>query len=83
MAKFILENETQRAWFDDNTDRSNEELLKQANIDDPDAKWTAIKRVPHGSHICKYCYDIAEGTYEELLCRECRETFGHSLYSEL
>lgn len=36
-----------------------------------------------GKHICKYCGEIAEGEYEELLCDECREIFGHSLYSEL
>lgn len=35
------------------------------------------------NHICKYCADVAEGTYEDLLCDDCREIFGHSLYSEL
>lgn len=34
-------------------------------------------------HLCKYCKSIAEGTYDDLLCDECREVFGHSLYSEL
>lgn len=34
-------------------------------------------------HICKYCGNIVEGEYEDLLCDECREIFGHSLYSEL
>ena len=34
-------------------------------------------------HLCKYCHGIAEGTYDDLLCEECREVFGHSLYSEL
>lgn len=34
-------------------------------------------------HICKYCSRIAEGSYEDLLCTDCRYTFGHSLYSEL
>jgi len=39
---------------------------------------------PHdGKHVCKYCGGLAEGTFEDLLCGECRETFGHSLYSEL
>ena len=36
-----------------------------------------------GKHICRYCGEIAEGTYEDLLCEDCRCTFGHSLYSEL
>lgn len=34
-------------------------------------------------HVCKYCGNIVEGEYEDLLCDECREIFGHSLYSEL
>ena len=34
-------------------------------------------------HRCPYCGEIAEGTYEQLLCKECRETFGHSTFDEL
>ena len=34
-------------------------------------------------HLCKYCGDIAEGDYEDLLCNDCYELFGHALYSEL
>lgn len=34
-------------------------------------------------HLCKYCHSIAEGTYDDLLCEECRDVFGHTLYSEL
>ena len=34
-------------------------------------------------HICGYCNGIAEGDMEDLLCRDCRELFGHTLYSEL
>ena len=34
-------------------------------------------------HICKYCGDIAEGTDENVLCTDCRMTFGHVFYSEL
>lgn len=34
-------------------------------------------------HICKYCGSIAESSYKDLLCTDCRWTFGHSLYSEL
>lgn len=34
-------------------------------------------------HICKYCGNIAEGTYEEVLCTDCRDTFGHAFYYEL
>ena len=34
-------------------------------------------------HICKYCGDIAKGTDEDVLCTDCRMTFGHAFYSEL
>ena len=34
-------------------------------------------------HICKYCGEIAKGTDEDVLCQECRMTFGHAFYSEL
>ena len=32
---------------------------------------------------CKYCGRSNNSTEPDLLCAECRETFGHSLYSEL
>ncbi len=35
------------------------------------------------THKCLYCGGEAEGDYEDLLCAECRELFGHALYSEL
>ena len=35
------------------------------------------------THNCKYCGQLVEGSYEDLLCGDCRESFGHSLYSEL
>jgi hypothetical protein len=36
-----------------------------------------------GKHLCKYCGEIVDGEYEDLLCEDCRMTFGHALYSEL
>ena len=35
------------------------------------------------THKCKYCGNIVKGTYTDLLCDDCKMTFGHSLYSEL
>ena len=32
---------------------------------------------------CKYCGKENNSKEEDLLCEECRENFGHSLYSEL
>lgn len=34
-------------------------------------------------HICKYCGNIVQGTDEDVLCPDCRMTFGHTFYSEL
>ena len=36
-----------------------------------------------GHHICKYCKGIAKGTDKDLLCDDCRVSFGHTFYSEL
>ena len=35
------------------------------------------------SHRCKYCGEITNGTDENVLCEDCRMTFGHAFYSEL
>ena len=35
------------------------------------------------NHICKYCGNVAAGTDEDVLCPDCRMTFGHAFYSEL
>jgi len=32
---------------------------------------------------CKYCGEENNSKEADLLCSECREAFGHSLYSEL
>jgi len=32
---------------------------------------------------CKYCGKPNNSKDEDVLCEECRETFGHSFYSEL
>ena len=59
---------------------SREEFEKSINEDG----YTAVRIVAaKGHHICKYCKGIAEGSHTDLLCEECRELFGHTLYSEL
>lgn len=32
---------------------------------------------------CKYCGRPNNSTDEDILCNDCRETFGHTFYSEL
>ena len=52
---------------------------------DADFKDTKILDVADANtnHICKYCGDIVQGTDEDVLCADCRMTFGHAFYSEL
>jgi hypothetical protein len=56
-------------------------LIQQAD----DFKDTKILDVADANthHICQYCGEIANGTDEDVLCSECRMTFGHAFYSEL
>ena len=56
-------------------------LVKKAN----DFKGKKVLNVEDGNtyHICKYCGLITDGTDEDVLCKECRDIFGHTFYSEL
>lgn len=36
-----------------------------------------------GRHECLYCGGLADGEDEDVLCDDCRETFGHTYYHEL
>ena len=41
------------------------------------------KRRKSAEIVCQYCGGDNGGESADLLCKECRETFGHALYSEL
>ena len=34
-------------------------------------------------HECKYCGAVTNGADENVLCKDCREIFGHTFFSEL
>ena len=73
-----IEGGKEYAW--DCTSDSEESVRKSLEKDGI----KIIKIVPaKGHHRCKYCGSIAEGSDRNLLCEDCRELFGHSLYSEL
>lgn len=59
----------------------NEEACKKAFEDDGIKVIKIATKSNH--HRCKYCGSIAEGKNSDVLCDECRETFGHTFYSEL
>jgi len=84
MAKYILISETHIGVISyPGKDKTESEILEMMQRDEPEHKWQSIKRQPRGTHLCKYCGVIVIGTCADLLCTDCRETFGHSLYSEL
>lgn len=83
MAKYVLTSQTQTGIVQYTGDKSDAEILAMMQANEPDAKWTDCKKIPRGKHSCRYCGGIAEGTHSDLLCKDCREDFGHALFSEL
>jgi len=79
--KYLVDLEKNGSYFTmDNYGNSKQKIIDYAN----DNGYTIINIVPaNNNHRCKYCEGIAEGTYEDVLCEECRETFGHTFFSEL
>lgn len=55
--------------------------IRLCNKHYPDEKITAVYDA--NNHICKYCGGIANGIDEDILCKECRDVFGHAFFSEL
>ena len=69
-----------KVYMLDNASNSKKNILEFAK----NAGYTVKKIVPSKEHHrCKYCNNIVPGKYDDLLCDDCRETFGHTLYSEL
>ena len=82
MATYVLRGKTgmAKATFISNREQEVLEMTKKAH---PEIDWIDCKELKKDQHICPYCGDIAEGTYDKLLCSLCREIFGHSLIDEL
>lgn len=40
-------------------------------------------RIAGNATTCKYCGGLSGSLDPDVLCKDCRETFGHSFYSEL
>lgn len=83
MAKYVLTSENTIGTLSYTGEKTEAEVLAMMQENEPECKWMTCKIVPRGKHICKYCGNIAEGTHSDLLCKDCRETFGHTLFSEL
>lgn len=87
----VSQMDRQQAWnfykqLFDNTEGAEKTRYKNILIDIKDLRdiaYDGASKIPKGYHRCKYCDWIAEGDFEDLLCSDCRESFGHSLYSEL
>lgn len=83
MAKYVLTSDKQIGIVKYTGENTDAEVLEMMQLNEPDADWTACTKIPRGRHSCKYCGAIADGIFEDLLCEDCRQTFGHSLFSEL
>lgn len=83
--KVIIETEnwTNTITFDFTLEMTQEELKKSLQPFAKDEE--VITNVYDGNthHVCKYCGDVVKGTDEDVLCEDCRYTFGHTFYSEL
>lgn len=83
MAKYILKSETQIGELSYEGAMTEEQLLKMIQLDEPDRYWQTCTKIPSRSHICKYCGGVADGANKDLLCKPCKDVFGHDLFSEL
>lgn len=85
MAKYLLLSEEYASVITTKVKVQDEaKLLEAAQQDQPDKGWISCTYIPKGHHVCKYCYtNIVDSSDEDVLCKECRETFGHTFYSEL
>ena len=83
-------------WLIDYKEKGSEEIIPGLVSTLTGSKVEAIKAIEKSgqykvvrleraaeNHRCPYCGEITEGTYAKLLCKECRELFGHSTYDEL
>lgn len=81
--KFELTLEGEIVRWDDLDEATQEHIAEKIREGYCGGEIVIENDIPENTHICKYCGGIAEGTYENLLCRECREMFGHTLFTEL
>ena len=74
MAKAVISNDTAKQALINNINQKYETSFVPADTEVIDLT---------GKHLCKYCGEIANGPDEDILCEDCRYTFGHTFYSEL
>lgn len=55
-------------------------VQEKVNFDDEIEGYVIAKK---NEHFCEYCGELTHGSDEEVLCDECRMTFGHTYYNEL
>jgi|BioPla2DNA2_1021312.scaffolds.fasta_scaffold152573_2 hypothetical protein len=85
MAKYLLLSDEYASVFTTKVKVPDEaKLLEVVQRDQPDKGWKSCTYIPRGHHVCKYCWtNIVDSPDEDVLCEECRGTFGHAFYSEL
>lgn len=81
MEKFMVDGILDGKEYSWDTEAINEEECRKVF----ESECIIIQRIASKKthHRCKYCQGIAKGKEKDLLCDNCRETFGHTYYSEL
>ena len=81
---YVLKSETHIGTIEAPSDMTEAEVLKMVNRIEKQNNWTSCRKLNRKTHhLCKYCSDIANGVDPDVLCAECRQTFGHAFFSEL
>lgn len=81
MEKFMVDGILDGKEYSWDTEALNEEECRKSF----ESEGIIVKKIASKKthHRCKYCQGIADGKLSDLLCDNCRETFGHTLFSEL
>ena len=74
------------AKYNKNQRKQVKELLKEHdcyNFTSGSDGYVQMTITEPGWRLCKYCGNLHKTNDVEILCQECRQTFGHTYYSEL
>ena len=76
-AKELLQLFKDKGYTTEMTQAEIEQLIIDSDGENFKIKITKIKNE------CKYCGEFTDSDDEDVLCEDCRQTFGHTFYSEL
>ena len=68
-------------YFKNNPEELIQQCIKRGDVREGEV--VNLEFLKKGEHFCEYCGKVVEGNDKDVLCDECRMTFGHKYYSEL